>query len=56
MVPDATTTCTYCLGSVQVAIPISKAGSCLMEVGKEVYGQDKLWDGARTPFLVRFVT
>ncbi|EFN59179.1 hypothetical protein CHLNCDRAFT_138071 [Chlorella variabilis] len=40
----------------EVAVPISRAGSCLMEVGKEVYGDAKLWDGARTPFLVRFVT
>ena len=41
---------------MQVVIPIDRAGSCLMEVGKEVYGRDKLWEGARTPFLVRFVT
>lgn len=40
----------------QVAIPLERAGDCLEEVGREVYGDAKLWEGARTPFLVRFVT
>jgi hypothetical protein len=40
----------------QVVVPIERAGSCLMEVGREVYGGDRLWEGARTPFLIRFVT
>ncbi|KAI7844538.1 hypothetical protein COHA_001896 [Chlorella ohadii] len=40
----------------EVAIPMSRAASCLEEVGKEVYGPAKLWEGARTPFLLRFIT
>ena len=41
---------------LEVAIPISKAGSCLMEVGSIVYGPENLWDGFRTPCLVRFTS
>jgi hypothetical protein len=44
------------LRCLQVGIPIDRAGSCLMEVGKEVYGPGQLWQGARTPFLIRFTT
>jgi hypothetical protein len=40
----------------EVVIPMEKAGSCLQEMGAEVYGPGKLWDGFRTPALVRFVT
>ena len=40
----------------EVVIPMEKAGSCLQEVGAEVYGPGKLWDGFRTPALVRFIT
>lgn len=40
----------------QVAIPLERAGSCLMEVGNEVYGPAQLFDGFRTPLLLRFTT
>ena len=40
----------------EVVVPVEKAGSCLQEVGAEVYGPGKLWDGFRTPALVRFIT
>lgn len=47
-----------CLPPLQheVAIPLERAGACLEEVGREVYGAGRLWEGARTPFLVRFIT
>jgi hypothetical protein len=32
------------------------AGDCLLEVGSEVYGPSSLWEGFRTPALIRFVT
>lgn len=31
----------------EVAIPLSRAATCLEEVGKEVYGPAKLWEGER---------
>ena len=33
------------LAPAQVAIPMSRAATCLAEVGKEVYGPGKLWEG-----------
>lgn len=33
------------LAAPQVAIPMSRAATCLAEVGKEVYGPGKLWEG-----------
>lgn len=47
--PDAPLLCP------QVAIPLERAGSCLQEVGREIYGRAALWEGARTPWLIRFV-
>lgn len=32
--------------AAQVAIPLERAASCLEEVGAEVYGPDRLWEGA----------
>ena len=40
----------------QVAVPIEVAGSCLMEVAAEIYSDAGLWEGFRTPALIRFVT
>ena len=40
----------------EVAIPLEVAGDCLMEVGAEIYGPRPLWDGFRTPALLRFIT
>jgi hypothetical protein len=40
----------------EVSIPFEIAGDCLMEVGAEVYSRAALWDGFRSPALVRFVT
>lgn len=37
-------------------MPLERAGDCMMEVGAEIYGPDSLWEGFRTPGLVRFVT
>jgi FAD/FMN-containing dehydrogenase len=41
---------------LEVCIPLSVAGSCLHEVGAELYGPETLWDGYRTPNLVRFTS
>jgi hypothetical protein len=41
---------------LEVAVPMEIAGDCLMEVGAEMYGPDSLWEGFRTPALIRFVT
>lgn len=41
--------------AVQVAIPFERAGTCLEDVAKEIYGS-KLWEGCRTPWLIRFIT
>ncbi|PSC73742.1 L-gulonolactone oxidase [Micractinium conductrix] len=41
---------------LEVAIPLERAGSCLMEVGNEVYGPQRLWEGFRVPSLTRFTT
>ena len=40
----------------QAAVPLERAGSCLMEVGNEIFGRDRLWEGFRTPVLTRFTT
>lgn len=40
----------------EVAIPISRAGSCLREVSETIYGPDALWEGFRTPALIRFIS
>lgn len=34
--------------AAQVAIPLERAASCLEEVGAEVYGPDKLWEGTKS--------
>lgn len=39
----------------EVIVPLSIAGTCLEEVGKEIYGPEKLYEGFRTQCLVRFV-
>lgn len=41
---------------LQVAIPLERAGSCLQEVGNEIYGPSPLYEGFRTPVLLRFTT
>ena len=41
---------------LEVAVPIEMAGDCLIEIGSEMYGPDALWEGFRTPALIRFVT
>ena len=41
---------------LEVAIPMEIAGDCLMEVGAEMYGPAALWEGFRTPALIRFLT
>jgi FAD binding domain/D-arabinono-1,4-lactone oxidase len=41
---------------LEVAVPMEVAGDCLMEVGNEMYGPDSLWEGFRTPPLIRFIT
>jgi len=41
---------------LEVAVPMGIAGDCLMEIGADVYGPDSLWEGFRTPALIRFVT
>jgi hypothetical protein len=40
---------------LEVSVPMEIAGDCLMEVGAAVYGPDNLWEGFRTPGLIRFV-
>lgn len=40
----------------EVAIPISKAGTCFQEVAEIIYGPDQLWNGFRTPGLIRFLS
>jgi len=40
----------------EVAVPLEFAGDCLMEVGNEVYGPGNLWEGFRSPALIRFVS
>ncbi|PSC73887.1 L-gulonolactone oxidase [Micractinium conductrix] len=40
----------------EAAVPLERAGSCLMEVGNEIFGRDRLWEGFRTPVLTRFTT
>lgn len=40
----------------ETAVPIEKAGDCLMELGTAIYGPENLWEGFRTPALVRFVS
>ncbi|KAL4431088.1 hypothetical protein ABPG75_006344 [Micractinium tetrahymenae] len=41
----------------EVAIPLERAGTCLMEVGNEIYNPARpLYDGFRTPLLLRFTT
>jgi hypothetical protein len=44
-----------CGSSVQVAVPLSKAGDCLAAVQKELYGPAARWRGFRSPALVRFI-
>ncbi len=39
----------------ELSIPMSIAGNCLNEVGAIIYGSGALWNGFRTPALVRFV-
>lgn len=39
----------------EVSIPLERAGTCLQEVGAEIYGPAKLYEGFRTPGLIRFV-
>jgi len=39
----------------EVAIPLEVAGDCLELLNKTVYGPDNLWQGFRTPGLLRFV-
>lgn len=39
----------------EVSIPLDRAGTCLEEVGAEIYGPAKLYEGLRTPGLIRFV-
>ena len=41
---------------LEVAIPLEIAGDCLMEVGAEMYGPAALWEGFRTPALIRFIS
>lgn len=41
---------------LEVSVPIEIAGDCLMEVGAEMYGPGSLWEGFRTPALIRFVS
>ena len=41
---------------LEVSVPMEIAGDCLMEVGNEMYGPAALWEGFRTPGLIRFVT
>jgi len=39
----------------EVSVPLETAADCLEEVGAATYGPYRLWTGARTPFLTRFV-
>jgi hypothetical protein len=40
----------------EVSVPLEVAGTCLETVTAAVYGADKLWQGFRTPALVRFIS
>ncbi|GMH44322.1 hypothetical protein BSKO_12256 [Bryopsis sp. KO-2023] len=40
----------------EVSVPIDIFADCLEMMGDEIYGRDALWDGFRTPVLVRFVS
>ena len=40
----------------ETAVSMEKAGDCLMELGAAIYGSENLWEGFRTPALVRFVS
>lgn len=40
----------------EVAIPLERAGDCLLRFSEEVYGSRALWRGFRTPPLIRFVS
>lgn len=40
----------------EVAIPFEKAGDCLTKVNEMIYGPENLWEGFRTPALIRFVS
>lgn len=41
---------------LEVAVPLQKAGDCLLMINSEMYGSKRLWEGFRTPALIRFVT
>lgn len=41
---------------LEVAIPLEIAGDCLKGLNPQMYGPDNLWEGFRTPALIRFVT
>eukprot|EP00210_Caulerpa_lentillifera_P006113 g5840.t1 len=40
----------------EVSIPIEDMADCLETVGEEIYGDAELWEGFRTPALIRFVS
>lgn len=39
----------------EVSVPLEYFADCLQMIGEEVYGDSNLWDGFRTPVLIRFV-
>lgn len=39
----------------EVSMPMEVAGDCLQKLNDAVYGPEKLWEGFRTPGLIRFV-
>jgi FAD/FMN-containing dehydrogenase len=46
----------YPYDQYEVSIPIEIAGTCLKEVGAEIYGPQELWRGFRTQCLTRFIS
>ena len=40
----------------EVAVPLEKAGDCMIRLSEQIYGPKNLWEGFRTPALVRFIS
>lgn len=39
----------------EVSVPIDIFADCMAMIGEKMYGADELWEGFRTPILIRFV-
>lgn len=39
----------------EVSVPMDTFSDCMEMIGDEMYGSDALWEGFRTPILIRFV-